>query len=118
MATFKLIFGLGVIVLTIYLGIQIVPAYYSNYEFQDTISREALDSTYRPVTEDDIRAEVLKDAKQYDVPITETDVKVARVGKEGAGSVSIEVNYVVHVSLPVYPFDLHFNPSSSNKGIY
>lgn len=118
MATFKLIFGVAVIVITIYLGIQIVPAYYSNYEFQDTITREALDSTYKPIAEDDIRTEVLKDAKQYDIDLAEPDVKVTRAGGLGTGSVSINVNYVVHVSLPIYPFDLHFNPASTNKGFY
>lgn len=118
MSTFKLILGIAVIVITIYLGIQIVPAYYSNYEFQDTITREALDSTYKPITEDDIRAQVVKDAQQYDVPISDTDVKVERSGGTGNGSVSIQVNYVVHVSVPLYPFDLHFNSSSTNKGFY
>ena len=118
MATFKLIFGLVIIALVIYLGIQIVPAYYSNYEFQDDISREALDNTYRQSTDDDIQAQVLKSAKQYDIPITDEDVKVSRAGNLGVGSVSIDVNYVVHVGIPVYSFDLHFAPSSHNKSLY
>jgi predicted membrane protein len=118
MATFKLILGLAVIVTIIYLGIQVVPAYYSNYELQDTITREALDSTYRPISEDDIRDQVIKDAKQYDIPLNEADVKVVRSGGLGTGSVTIDVTYVVPVSVPLYPFDLHFTPSSTNKGFY
>jgi hypothetical protein len=118
MGTIKLIFGIGIIVVVIYLGIQVIPAYYSNYEFQDTINRDALDFTYKPTAEDDIKAQVMKDAKQYDIDLGDTDVKVVRSGGVGNGSVSINVNYVVHVGVPLYPFDLHFNPSSANKGFY
>jgi predicted membrane protein len=118
MGTFKLILGLGVIIVLIYLGMQMVPVYYSNYEFQDVITREALDSTYKPITEDDIRDQVFKDAQQYDIPINEQDIKVSRSGNLGTGSVSISINYVVHINLPAYPFDLHFNCSSSNHGVY
>lgn len=118
MDTFKLILGIAVIVVVIYLGIQVIPPYYSNYEFQDTISREALDSTYKPISEDDIREQVISDAKQYDIPITEPNVKVVRSGGLGSGSVSIDVKYDIHISAPIYPFDLHFNPSSMNKGFY
>jgi hypothetical protein len=118
METSKLIFGVVIIGLVLYLGIEIVPAYYSNYEFQDAVSRAALDNTYRPVSEDDIQAQVLKTARQLDIPVTADDVKVVRTGNMGAGAVSIDVNYTIHVPLPVYPLDLHFNPSSTNKGLY
>ena len=83
METLKLILGIAVIVVVIYLGIEVVPPYYSNYEFQDTISREAMDSTYKPISEDDIRAQIIADAKQYDIPITEPNVKVVRSGGMG-----------------------------------
>ncbi|HEY1465235.1 MAG TPA: DUF4845 domain-containing protein [Terriglobales bacterium] len=119
METSKLIFGLVIVGLVIYLGIEVVPAYYANYEFQDAISRAALDNTYRSATEDDIQAQLMKSAKEYDVPITAEDIKVVRTGYVGgAGAVSIDVNYTVHVPLPVYSLDLHFNPSSTNKGLY
>ena len=118
MDTFKLILGIAVIVVIIYLGIEVVPPYYSNYEFQDTISRDALDSTYKTISEDDIRAQVITDAKQHDISLAEPDVKVVRSGDAGRGSVSIDVKYDVHISAPIYPFDLHFNPSSMNKGVY
>ena len=118
MDTLKLILGIAVIVVIIYLGIQVIPPYYSNYEFQDTITREALDSTYKPISEDDIRAQVISDARQYDISITDPNVKVVRAGGLGTGSVSIDVKYDVHIGVPVYPFDLHFNPSSTNKGFY
>ena len=118
METLKLILGIAVIVAVIYLGIEVDPPYYSNYEFQDTISREAMDSTYKPISEDDIRAQIIADAKQYDIPITEPNVKVVRSGGMGTGSVSIDVKYDIHIGVPIYPFDLHFNPSSTNKGFY
>jgi hypothetical protein len=119
METSKLIFGLVIVGLVLYLGIEVVPAYYSNYEFQDAVSRAALDNTYRTSSEDDIQAQIMKSAREYDIPITADDVKVVRTGNPGgAGAVTIDVNYSVHVALPLYSLDLHFNPSSTNKGLY
>ena len=62
-------------------------------------------------------AEVLKKAQDLDVPVTREQIKVQRSGVTGSGSVSIEAPYTVHISLPGYPFDLDFDPSSRNKGV-
>jgi hypothetical protein len=53
-----------------------------------------------------------------EIPITKDQIKVHRVGTSGNGSISINVDYTVHVNLPGYPLDLHFNPSTDNRGIY
>jgi len=36
----------------------------------------------------------------------------------GTGTVDIEANYIVHVNLPGYPMDLHFDASARNKGVF
>ncbi len=118
MGTVKAIFGILVIVALIYVGIQVVPAYFENYEFQDFLQNEALTSTYTTKTEDAIRDSVMKKAADLDIPLTKEGLKVTRVGSMGSGSVSITTNYTVRVSLPGYSFDLHFNPSSSNKSTF
>lgn len=115
MGTLKLIFGIFVIGAAIYMGVELIPAYYSNYEFQDAIKTEALNSTYTPKTEADIRTAVFKLAKNYDIPVTEEGIKVLRSGNQGTGAITIDVPYVVHCDVPGYPFDLHFDPNTENK---
>jgi hypothetical protein len=115
MGTIKLVFGIFVIVASIYMGIELVPPYYSNYEFQDAIKAEALTSTYTPKTEADIRDSVFKIAQGYDIPLTKDGIKVQRTGGQNTGMITIDAPYTVHLNVPGYPFDLHFDPSTENK---
>ncbi len=115
MGTIKLCFGIFVIIAAIYLGVELVPLYYANYEFQGDIKTEALTSTYTPKTEADIRESVFKLAKEYEIPITKEGIKVQRAGDLGSGTVTIDAPYTVHLDIPGYPFDLHFDPNTQNK---
>ena len=114
----KLVFGVGVILLAIYLGVEFVPPYYANYEFEDAIKSEALFGTNSSLTEDVIRDNVYKKAQQLDIPITKEAIVVHKIGTMGMGSVAIDAPYVVHLDLIAYPTDLHFDTSSTNKGAF
>ncbi len=46
MGTFKLVFGIFIMVATIYLGVMLVPPYMANYQFEDEINSEAMLNTY------------------------------------------------------------------------
>ena len=114
----KLIFGVGVIILAIYLGVEFVPPYYANYEFQDTIKNEALFGTNNSTSEDMIRDNVYKKAHSLDIPIEKEAIVVHKSGTMGTGSVTIEAPYTVHLDLIAFPTDLHFDSSSTNKGAF
>jgi len=118
MGSIKLIFGLFVIVFAIYLGVALIPAYYTNYELQDDLNNEALMATNSGRTEDQIQESVFKQTQRLGLNLSRDNIKVERTGAQYSGSVSIEVQYVVHVNLPGYPFDLHFDPAATNKGIF
>ena len=118
MATFKLILGVGVIVLVVFLGLKTVPVFFSNYEFEDFIKEEALHSTYSTRTEDDIRNAVIKHAHDYDIPLTPQQVHVSRTGVNGVGSLTIEAEYSVSIDLPGYSTTIDFHPSTKNKGVF
>jgi hypothetical protein len=115
MGTVKLIFGIFVIVAAIYLGSAFVPVYYANYQFQDMVKTEALLQTYTTKPEADIRDTLFKQAQGLEIPLTRDQIKVQRHGTTGTGSLMIEVPYAVHVNLPGYPLDLHFDASTDNK---
>jgi hypothetical protein len=118
MATLKLIFGVGVMVAVAFLGIKIVPVFFSNYQFEDFIKEEALHSSYSTRTEDDIRGAVIKHARDYDIPLTPQQVHVSRTGVNGNGSLTIEVEYSVSIDLPGYSTTIDFHPSTKNKGVF
>jgi len=114
----KMVFGILIIVGAVILIAALAPPYFSNYQFQDALKTESQMSTYTTKTEDVIRDEVFRKAQDMDIPITREQIKVVRNGVVGTGTVDIEANYIVHVNLPGYPMDLHFDASARNKGVF
>jgi len=115
MGTIKLIIGISVIVVSVYLGAELIPVYYSNYQFQDVIKTEATLETYTTKSEADIQDTIFKKALDLEIPLAKDQIKVQRHGVQGTGSLTIVAPYTVHVELPGYPLDLHFDPSTENK---
>jgi hypothetical protein len=102
--------GLAVVGVGIYLGYMLLPPYFNNWQFQDSIETEARLDTYNTKPEADIKRDVLKAARDNNVAITDDMVNVVRT----QNGVSISAAYVVHVDLPGYPVDLKFNAASKN----
>jgi hypothetical protein len=118
MGSLKAIVGVVMMVLVAIVCVKLIPPYFSNYEFEDFMKNEALQSTYGSRSEDDIRDSVVKHAREYDIQLTAKQVHVTRTGNSGTGSLTIEAQYSIPVSLPGYSTTLEFHPSSSNKGVY
>jgi hypothetical protein len=118
MGTMKAIAGVLLLVVVGLLSVKLIPPYFSNYQFEDFIKNEALQSTYGTRTEEDIRESVIKHAREYDIELTTKQVRVSRTGSSGTGSVMIEAEYSIPVNLPGYSTTLQFHPSTSNKGVY
>ncbi len=118
MGTLKLILVLGLLGGLGYVGAEVIPPFFSNYEFQDTLDTEARLATYSSKGDEVIRDAVFKRAQELELPLTREQIKVQRTGTQGSGSVFIETSYSVHVDLPYYPMDLDFHPQSKNKGAF
>ncbi len=114
MKQIKALIGVFVVVAGFYVAFKLMPPYYNQLQFQDAIDNEARVQSYSQVSENVIRDNVIKKAKENDIPITSPDqVVVQRSGRD----VAITVDYVVHVDLPVYPLDLKFHAASKNKAL-
>lgn len=88
----------------------------ANYSFQDDLRTVALvDSGNMQKTEDDIRTDVLKKAREHDLPISAKQITVQRINSPGVSAVWVAADYSVPINLPGYSFDMHFNPDSGNK---
>ena len=118
MGTIKMFLGLFVIVGGMYLAFKLIPPYFENYQFQDAIKDEATRDSYVTKSETEIRDAIFKKAQEYDIPITQEGIHVNREGTSFNGTVMISAPYIVHIDLPGYPLDLHFEASTTNKGVF
>ena len=118
MGTLKMLLGLFVIVAAFYVSAKLVPPYFNNYEFTDAVKDEATRDSYSTKTEDEIRKAIFKKAQEYDIPLAQDEIGVQRTGLQFNGTVVVKAVYVVHVDLPGYPLDLHFDASTQNKGVF
>ncbi|MGA9526849.1 MAG: hypothetical protein WBS24_01905 [Terriglobales bacterium] len=118
MGTLRLVLGFGVMALMVMVGIKLIPPFFSNYEFEDTIKSEALRSTYSTRSEDDIRDAVLRDARAYDIVLSPKEIHITRSGGFGTGTLAIEADYSVPLELPGFSTTLEFHPSSVNRGVF
>src|ERR1700686_2684018 len=117
MSTIKMFLALFVVAAAGFVGAKINPPYFGNYQFKDAIKNEATLDTYSSKTENDIRTAVFRKAQDLDIPITEEQIHVQRQGMQGSGMIIIRAPYMVHVDLPGYPMDLHFDASTENRGV-
>jgi hypothetical protein len=118
MTTLKMMLGVAVVVAMIAVGVKVIPVYFNNYQFEDAIKSEALQSTYTSRSVDDIRDAVIKKAHDCDIPLTAKQVHVSRTGINGNGNLVIDVNYTATIDLPGYSTTVEFNPSTKNKGVF
>ena len=117
MGTIKLILVFALLAGLVFVSAEVIPPYFSNYEFQDTLESEARLGTYSTKGDDVIRDAVFKRAQDLEIPITKEQIKIQRIGPGGNG-VMIETDYTVHIDLPGYPMDVHFHSQSKNKNVF
>jgi hypothetical protein len=117
MSSIKMCLGFFLIAAAVFVGAKIVPPYFDNYQFRDAVKNEATLDTYTNKNENDIRTAVFRKAQSLDIPISEEQIHVQRQGMQGSGIIIIRAPYIVHVDLPGYPMDLHFEASTENRGV-
>jgi len=116
MGTLKALVGLLAIVGAVFCIAQVAPPLMANYSFQDDLKTEAMMAGANPQrTDEEVRTNVLRKAKEHDLPIDAKQVRVQRISTPGLSAVYVEADYTVPVNLPGYSFDMHFNPTSGNK---
>ncbi|HKS65816.1 MAG TPA: hypothetical protein VJR26_01135 [Candidatus Acidoferrales bacterium] len=99
----------------IFSAIKIVPAYFNNYQFQDSMQSEARFALSYPKKDaDQVRNDLWRKAQDLSIPLTQKeDIKVS----VDQSNVTISVDYSVPVDLKVYQFTLQFHPHADNHTI-
>jgi hypothetical protein len=91
----KAIAGILVFVIAAYLAFQFLPPYFNKYQFSDDVNTIARFAGPTTKTEEVIRDEVMKKAKEYDLPLRPEAVTVMREQQK----VTISAHYQQVVSL-------------------
>jgi hypothetical protein len=102
---------LFLLIAAIYVGLKVVPPYFNSWQFTDFCESEARMDTYNTKPEAEIKRDVMRNARDNDIPVTEDMVTVRRMGSSG---VFISTHYTVHIDVPVHPFDLDFSVETKN----
>lgn len=113
MGKIKGLIGLAVIACGFYVAWSLIPPYFYNYQFQDDLDDIARRVSYVPNTDDDVKAMVIRKAKEEEIPLKEDEIVISRNGP----TIGITVKYNIHVDMAVHPVDLDFTVNSFNKRI-
>jgi hypothetical protein len=112
MRTLRSLLGLFIVGVIIYCAWTLLPVYITNYQLEDAMDSAArFGAVDSRKTEREIRESVLHEAQALQVDITPEQIQVQRT----ANDVLVWGDYTVHVNLPLYPVDLHFQPMSKSK---
>jgi hypothetical protein len=107
----KLIIFLAIFIAAVYVGVKVIPILINNVQFQDALESTARFASVNRQSPEDIRAAVLKEAHNEDIPITADDIHV----KDESGHVEIVADYSVTVDLGLYQWTLNFHPYAKNN---
>ena len=108
------IFGLALVGAVIFLAIKLLPAYITNYQLQDAMDSLARNATYTPITEAELKKEVLKQARGLGILLEDRQVTVE---KATGSSVGIAIHYEVPVDLVARQVVLKFDTEAGNRNI-
>jgi len=99
----------------IFAGVKVIPVYFANYQFQDSLNSESRFALtgYPKRSMDDVRNDIFKKAQDLGIPAKKEDIQVSMDN----GYVSISLDYSVPIDLAVYQFTLQFHPHADNHSI-
>lgn len=110
MGRIKALLGFALVVAFGYAAWVLGPAYIANYQFQDDLNTELRFMQNDRKSDDDIKTAIIKKALDAGFVLTPEQIRITRLNK----TITVQVDYSVHVDLPGYSTDLQFHPSASN----
>jgi hypothetical protein len=99
----------------VFAAAKIVPVYFANYQFQDSIETESKFALtgYPKKSPDDVRNDVWNKAQELGIPADKDAIRVAMDNN----NVDIGLDYTVPIDLSFYQFTLQFHPHADNHSI-
>jgi len=114
-AKIKLVLTLLVLGSMVFLGVRIFPAYFANYQIEDSMKTEAqfAAAAYPKRTEDMVRAAIWGKVQELGIPAKEDDIVVSMSPQ----NVDITLNYTVAIDLVVTQWNHDFHNHADNHSI-
>jgi hypothetical protein len=111
----KILIVLCVLGAVVFVAAKIVPVYFANYQFQDSVQTEVRFAVvnYPTKTADDLQNDLWKKAQELGIP---TQKDAIRVAMDNHG-VEIDLDYSVPIDLVVYQLNLQFHPYADKRGM-
>ena len=108
-----------ILLVAIYAGFKVFPAYYINYQLQDAMQTEARFALTNRNSASEVQDDVYKEVLRLGVPVDKKDIVVRFPDKTVAnnGMVDIDIAYGIDVSFPNYTLHLDFHPHADNHTI-
>jgi len=96
--------------IAIFLAIQLVPIYYSNYNLESDVKTEVSRAGAHFLDDEIVIRDILDMAKRNEIQLTRQNVKLQRF----AGQIQVEVNYTVPVDFGIMKRDVSFQIKTSS----
>ena len=111
----NLLFTLLILGCMVFAAVKIVPVYFANYQFQDSMNTESRFALagYPKKSTEDIRDDLYKKAQELGISVKREDIRVV----VDNGSVDLSLDYSVPIDLSIYQFNLQFHPHADNHTI-
>lgn len=106
----RLAAGVLILVALAAFGVELLPLYYRNYQFQRFVSAAAQRVENQTKSDDVLREWLVEKADSLNLPVKAGDVHIRR----SADKLRIDVRYAVRVDFPGYTVNLHFYPAAGN----
>ncbi|MGH9773407.1 MAG: hypothetical protein ACRD50_00485 [Candidatus Acidiferrales bacterium] len=113
-ARLKTLLSLLILAAIVIFLIKIVPIYYDNYVFTDTMINDTQAAVRMRQSEEDVRDAIYKAMKENDIPGTRDTIRIT----VGGGAVTVALDYTVPVDLYFYQFNLNFHPQCNSNSIF
>jgi hypothetical protein len=94
----------------IYLGIELAPVYYANFNFESDVKTEVSRAGSHFLDDETIKKDILDMARKNEIRLSRENISVDRF----AGQLHINVNYAVPIDFVVFDHDLTFKVSASS----
>lgn len=120
MSKLKVLAGLAFLVVMCNLGWQVGKWELTSVELHDDMKDMASQLGPRngygkAKSDDEFRDDILRKAKDYDIPLSAEQITVQRVGEGFKAYMYFAADYTVPIQVAGYSFQMHFTPESGPK---
>jgi len=99
------------LILVLFVGSQIIPAYFNAFQFNDYIKQEVKFAVASRRTTDMIRAKIVEKSRELGINVGPKDILITRRGP----SFTIQLDYFIPVDLRFYKHDIVFHVSETGE---